>query len=96
MPRETVKMDKESVEPPQPKKKRLSLSRRKNNNPDRFVTVSKESLEEMSTMKMPKISELNCKWAINNLSDWRENYNLKNVDNPCSPETFLLGILLKQ
>ena len=53
VPRETVKMDKDNVEPPQPKKKRLSFSRRKNDNPDRFVTVSKDSLEEMSTMKMP-------------------------------------------
>ena len=80
-------MEKENSEPncqaekePDAKKRHLSLSRTKKR---RFADVSGEKLESMSTYSMPKNSALNSKWAINNLTDWVADHNLRHPDSLC-------------
>ena len=68
------------------KKKRLSLSLKNNKKEDRFASITRDELEQMSKYKMPKNSELNSKWAMKNLADWVESYNTRNPDKPCPLE----------
>ena len=74
-------MNKKNIEP-QPKRKRLSLSLKNNKKEDRFASITRDELEQMSKYKMPKNSELNSKWAMKNLADWVESYNMRNIDKP--------------
>ena len=61
-------LEKENVNPNN--KKRLSLSLKKN----RFASTSEDTLEYMSKYNMPKNSATSSKWALKNLSDWRDEY----------------------
>lgn len=76
-------MEKEN-DPPEKKKRRLSLSLNKPKT--RFGSVSSAELEDMAQFKMPKNSAQASKWAIKNLADWAEEYNRRNPDNPCPAE----------
>ena len=57
-------------DPPEQKKRRLSLSLKKSK--DRFGNVSVSELDDMAQFKMPKNSAHASKWAMNNLADWAE------------------------
>ena len=75
----------ENIDPNVPKKKRLSLSL-KNKKGSRFGTISDEQLKSMTSYVMPKNSATSSRWALKNLSDWRQEHNNQNPEKPCPEE----------
>ena len=79
--------EKENVDPGNPapsKRLKLSLSRK---GKGRFASVSQDDLTSMSKPQIPENTEKSSKWALTNLTDWFEDYNARNPDNPCPGET---------
>ena len=71
-------MDKENRSPLS-KKKKLSLSLKKN----RFQPIEKADLDELSTPHVPKNTSVMTRWAIRNLKDWFDDHNRRNAELPC-------------
>ena len=65
------------------KRPKLSLSRK---GKGRFASVLQDDLMSMSKLQIPKNTEKSCKWALTNLTDWFEDYNARNPNNPCPGE----------
>ena len=78
----------ENLDPNVSKKRRLSLSLKKRSS-YRFGETSDEQLHSMSFYMMPKNSATSSRWAMKNLSDWREEYNHRNPDKNCPEEIML-------
>lgn len=77
-------------------KKRLSLSLKKRRTSERrFGETSEEELHSMSSYMMPKNSATSSRWALKNLSEWREEYNRRHSDKSC-PEEVLLPTCSKE
>ena len=74
--------DSENVDPDKKKKLSLSLERKGN----RFATTSEDQLQSMSVYNMSKNSAVSSKWALKNLRDWREEYNMKHPTKLCPEE----------
>lgn len=70
------------------KKSRLSLSLKDRRARRRFGETTKEEMEGMSKVIMPKNTSANTRWAVKNFHDWYKDYNERNKDNPC-PDTIL-------
>lgn len=71
--------------PPQPKKKRLSLSRKKNRdkpNESRFILTTDLDVEEASKGVVPANIERSNSWAVKNFEAWISNRNAVNPDDP--------------
>ena len=78
--------EKEKVDPGNPapsKRPKLSLSRK---GKGRFASVSQDDLMSISKPQIPKNTEKASKWVLTNLTDWFEDYNARNPDNPCPGE----------
>ena len=70
---------------PPVKKPRLSLSLK---NPS-FNDTSEDKLINMSKAQVPKDTSVSTRWAMNNLTDWFEDYNNRNAEK-CCPKDILL------
>ena len=78
----------ENIGPPMSKKPKCLLSLKKNVRP-RFKEVNEDVLQEMSKPIVPHNTSLNTKWAMKNLTDWYNDYNKRNPENPCPEEIIL-------
>ena len=77
--------EKENEDPnPLPSKKReLSLSRK---GKGRISSISEHQLIVMSKPQVHKNTEKCSKWAVDNLKDWFEDYNSRNLSDTCPSE----------
>ena len=79
----------------QPLKKRKIWLKKKQNASDvseeRFGAISKEALEDLT---VPRNLALNSQWAMTNICDWLDNYNKRNIDDPC-PSKYSLHFVTK-
>ena len=72
-----------STDDPPEKKRRLSLLLKGR---DHFQEASDNDLAKLSKPQLHKNTDVSTRWAMKNFTDWYQDYNIRNPEEPCPKE----------